>query len=770
MTTPPLPWEPDLHDRSTSVDRVNTVAFTPMPVRLRNELITQSYGDIAEAMGELLGTDNATWSNLGVWASSSIGKFLTLPIPVIGSAMSRPFADGNRDVFADVGRAHVDFLDTVGHAYHNGDPIRPAWSDCRQRLRGHRVETPGNAAGDNFALWASLTNSPARPVGKRPSNRLLVHGFAAYTRALRLAGDDKATAILLGNVLLALHEQRLLSMAISVGFRSWLRTITSFPRPMQSQHEWATTVPGRGHVWLENRWIGLSTRFLVGIEIPGDSVRVSKPVPSGTTPVLFDRIDVAVATGLERGMTDAEKLSQIYSALEVDGQSVSCWNDQIQRMRYITSLFEQQQRSDRWFDGQGAVIRPKPWSGFDRSLTSHAKVMQAAPDAYVASECPLDDNYLDSLRLEASHPELSGAALLTFDAIRDKTQRRQLMGEIHADSADRLAAISGPRGLLSPTVCAQSRELYDQWSVMMLMGLLFRSLPHDYAAARGVKVLGQISSLGTDSLRRAGETAHFVRDLMQSSAGWSDSVLIPDGEAMESVVGVRCLHSIVSGHLIEAGWDTPSLGVPVNQEDVLGTALSFAVPPLEMMMSLGVKVKTELLDAYTSFWCGIGHLLGAPLEAVTVATHDGGRRALTFAEGQAVTAAIRRRHHSRSLDGVRLTEALMVGVGDGFPRGFGWLSHGMMRALGDPTVTSILLSHVGPGRTRAGAVATFLRTGLRFRPSRSATRWMVEAIGNRWLEPFMTAGERRPYRHPARHMARPARTASTDTSVWPFGC
>jgi len=177
-----------------------------------------------------------------------------------------------------------------------------------------------------------------------------------------------------------------------------------------------------------------------------------------------------------------------------------------------------------------------------------------------------------------------------------------------------------------------------------------------------------------------------------------------------------------------------------------------------------------LKDAYTSFWCGIGHLLGAPLEAVTTLDSTGARVALTYEQGQAVMLDIRRRHHARSLDGVVLTEALLAGVGDGFPRGFGWMSHGMMNAVGDRTVTTMLLAHMGPGRRRSAIVAWSLRLGLGSRLTSAPSRWLVQKIGTRWLEPFMTLGERRPYRHPGRYMVTPGQVGNTNVEVWPFGC
>ena len=60
-----LRWTPDLTSRDITNRRVNDIAFTPMESRLRNELITRTYGDLAQAMAEVLGSDNATWTAFG---------------------------------------------------------------------------------------------------------------------------------------------------------------------------------------------------------------------------------------------------------------------------------------------------------------------------------------------------------------------------------------------------------------------------------------------------------------------------------------------------------------------------------------------------------------------------------------------------------------------------------------------------------------------------------------------------------------------------------
>lgn len=278
------------------------------------------------------------------------------------------------------------------------------------------------------------------------------------------------------------------------------------------------------------------------------------------------------------------------------------------------------------------------------------------------------------MRQRATHLPLLRADELTLDHIADLavTDRAR---QIRHDVVERLELATRPGDLLDPATCRRARRVFRRWSTVWLMALAFRSLPDSYAAAAGVHVLGRVSDLATDPFRRAGETAFFVIDLLCSDAGWSDGLLEADGSALRSVLGVRTMHALLAHRLLEPGqgWDSGGLGVPFNQEDILGTALSFGVSPLEMLDELGIDLDDDGRNALVRLWLGIGFLLGAPHEALTVPALEG-RRPLDHREALALSQAIRRRHHARSLDGVRLSEALLEGVADGFPRGFGWLA------------------------------------------------------------------------------------------------
>ena len=238
-----LEWDPDIASRECTVARVQAIAFTPMDTRLRNELITRAYYDLATEMATHVGAD-ATWTTFGQWASHTVGSFLTLPIPVLGRIIARSFGYGNREVFADIGSAQALFLETVGRAANEADGedrverVNDAHRSFRAQLRKVLIVPPGTEAGATASFWETVGLTDKHPEGQ-PRNHLLLLGFQAYANAI--VEDDpevRSKLILVGNCMLALHEQRVLSLAISMGFRSWLRNLTRMQILTRTQRRW----------------------------------------------------------------------------------------------------------------------------------------------------------------------------------------------------------------------------------------------------------------------------------------------------------------------------------------------------------------------------------------------------------------------------------------------------------------------------------------------------------------------------------------------------
>ena len=772
---PILEWAPNIESRECTVERVQAIAFTPMDTTLRNELITRTYFDLAEHMATHFESD-ATWTTLGQWASHTIGSFLTLPVPVLGRVIARSFGHGNREVFADLGSAQALFLETVGEAAKNPNPnlvddpddrierVRRALMTFRTRLRKILIVPPGAEAAAAEPFWETVGITDKHPDGE-PRNRLLLVGFEAYAAAI--VEDDvdvRSKLVLIGNCLLALHEQRILSLAISMGFRSWLRTLTRPNLLIGTQREWRNARPRMWRVSLEDRWIRFATKHFVRVDLPWASVPVGKPVPKGDHAIHIDTDKLSVRP-LARRQFDIEELEvddflqELFDEFAVDGSPAKNWNVLGDRMAYIFALFAEHQRSPRWWNddqpGNGLKVskrRPE----FTRQLATQLERMRidTGREASSAKPSPMTDDELDVLRRKASYPLLDpGAGPVSMRGATDPAMA-QFKEQVAANTRERLETLRKPGGLLDPATVRDARRMFEQNETLIFLGLFVRSLPDAYAAASGVQVISEVSDLAADPMRRASETAQFIADLLIRSSNFEDN-----GSAMQSIIGVRFMHSIAARHLEDADWNYRALGVPVNQEDVLATGLSFSVPVFEMFDVLGLRVDSNDRDAYVRFWLGIGHLMGAPIPP-----------ARTYDEGLALAQHIRRRHRARNLSGVRLTEGLVDGIGSGFLRGLGWMSPGLTAVLGDEEVIDLLMVEHGHGRTRSRIVAGVLRLGLGNRVTCSLFRRVISIAGERTLQPYFAVGSSRPFRRVLeRGEGKGELITVIDRDPWPYG-
>ena len=59
------------------------------------------------------------------------------------------------------------------------------------------------------------------------------------------------------------------------------------------------------------------------------------------------------------------------------------------------------------------------------------------------------------------------------------------------------------------------------------------------------------------------------------------------GAGIRSAQKVRLMHDAVRHLILEHGWD-PALGLPINQEDQLGTLLTFSAVILDGLRKLGL--------------------------------------------------------------------------------------------------------------------------------------------------------------------------------------
>lgn len=194
----------------------------------------------------------------------------------------------------------------------------------------------------------------------------------------------------------------------------------------------------------------------------------------------------------------------------------------------------------------------------------------------------------------------------------------------------------------------RGHELFEEWGLQISLCLFCASLPTAYAAAKGVKVLNRTAQLETNARRRVIETGQFLMNVLAVDS------FEPQGKGFRTIEHVRLMHAAVR-KMIEARngqrpgfWD-PNWGIPINQEDLAGTMLSFSYVPVGPMRQLGVDVSTDDKEAYLHLWNVIAHLLGVGDDLLVDGIDD----------ATALVETIRRRQFRASPEGRAMTAALM---------------------------------------------------------------------------------------------------------------
>jgi uncharacterized protein (DUF2236 family) len=198
------------------------------------------------------------------------------------------------------------------------------------------------------------------------------------------------------------------------------------------------------------------------------------------------------------------------------------------------------------------------------------------------------------------------------------------------------------------------------------LALSTASLVWCYAGYPGVKVLTFSHRLDQDAYRRVGETAQF---LLAVTAPGS---LGEEGRAIRKIQKVRLLHGSIR-HLIRHSrrWDLAADGVPICQEDLAGTLVTFSWTVVDSLRKLGVQVPDDEAEDYHYRWRVIGEMLGVD---PAVIPHD-------LAAAEDLANAIARRNHRASEEGALMTRALFEMHANSLPSGFDGAAPALTRFL-----------------------------------------------------------------------------------------
>jgi hypothetical protein len=277
-------------------------------------------------------------------------------------------------------------------------------------------------------------------------------------------------------------------------------------------------------------------------------------------------------------------------------------------------------------------------------------------------------------------------------------------------------------------------------------------LPTAYAATKGVEVLSLTSDLATHNItRRIAETGQMLIDVMD--LGRADpQTLLPGGRGYASARGVRLLHAVIrhsilnSGHVQPTSDETVPLrwsddwGCPINQEDLLGTLMSFTTVVFSALGRLGVPVDPADADAYLHTWNVIGSLLGI----------DSTRLPIERPEAERLSLLIFQRQHQRSEAGIRLMSALMEEMELSMPWGLRKLPRTLVRhLLADEVADMLMVPRAAWWRPLLDEATLASRTIARLPGGRAVVRAPSMLLGRSMIRRYVDEGEhgkRPPYR------------------------
>ena len=172
------------------------------------------------------------------------------------------------------------------------------------------------------------------------------------------------------------------------------------------------------------------------------------------------------------------------------------------------------------------------------------------------------------------------------------------------------------------------------------------SLLEAYACRKGVQALTRTGELSRRTNRRLVETLQLVI-YVNSREGFKG-----DGHvAANAIRKIRLMHAGVRlMHLSRADWDEADFGLPVNQEDLLGTLMCFSQVVLNGLPKLAAWVSPTQADDYLYLWNAAGAMLGLPINLLPV----------DRAEAESLIMAIRRRQQKTSPQGIEMAAALLA--------------------------------------------------------------------------------------------------------------
>lgn len=235
------------------------------------------------------------------------------------------------------------------------------------------------------------------------------------------------------------------------------------------------------------------------------------------------------------------------------------------------------------------------------------------------------DEYLLSLRERGDDP--ADAAVAQFFAALDRPNSslfpmlaRTSHAELDDEDAPGVGAFARAQepwpDWVDPDLVKEGQKVFGDWGMQLASGLFMASLPLTYACAKGAEPLIRTQRFHENPRRRILETGQMIIEAMTPGS------LEPGKRGYQAVRHVRLMHAAVRHTLLHvhdlpiedsvvhlAPWD-PALGIPLNQEDLLGGLFAFNVLGLRCLGQIGIRLTDREKEAYVHAWNLVGFQLG----------------------------------------------------------------------------------------------------------------------------------------------------------------
>jgi len=357
------------------------------------------------------------------------------------------------------------------------------------------------------------------------------------------------------------------------------------------------------------------------------------------------------------------------------------------------------------------------------------------------------DSLLDELRA-VGDPYADGVIAQYFDESEAKSPRDLMRGLVHHEllaHEDRSPAIDAylreaPRlpDWADLAQIRRSQDFFVEWGLLIGMLHYCASLPSAYAVARGVKVLHLTARLATDTSRRIHETGQMIIDSMGPGG------LDVGGPGYRDIRRVRLMHAAVRQLILEdptvvrtcdpvavgpcwcADW-----GVPINQEDMLATLMTFTEVVIDGLRKAGARLSDDEVASYFHAWSVAAHLLGVGPDLLPI----------TPASAAELWPAIRRRQFGASPEGEEMTAALIRLLQSSVPP---WL-HGLPRAqiryfVGDEVADMLAVGRGGAISAAFGPLRRTMSLVALTEQHSSLLRALSRRLGRAVLAGFVDSG------------------------------